>query len=165
MATKDEQVLQRAELKLTEGNFKGAYRDFKSLSKKLPEEPRVFFGMAEAALALPEVSAQEILLSYKKAVELDPENPLYLTGYGNYCLETGMLDRAEELYRKAAEVDPDNATQYFTDLATGLYINGMKFVGRIPALTREDVLRRSIRIFLEALGLSWDRAKEIMEGE
>ncbi|HDD60049.1 MAG: hypothetical protein DRN35_04130 [Thermoplasmata archaeon] len=164
MAGKEEQLLQRAEVKLAEGDFKGAYRDFKTLSKKMPEDPRVFFGLAEAALGNPEVSAQEILLSYRRAVELDPENPLYLTSYGNYCLETGMLDRAEKLYRRAAGIDPDNAPQYYSDLATGIYVHGREFVGRIPGLTMDEILRRSIRIFLEALGITWVRAKELMEG-
>lgn len=164
MPGREEQLLQRAEVKLAEGDFRGAYRDFKTLTKKMPDEPRVFFGLAEAALGNPEVSAQEILLSYRRALELDPENPLYLTSYGNYCLETGMLDRAEELYRRAAEIDPDNRSQYYSDLAAGIYVHGKKFVGRIPGLTMEEVLRRSIKVFLEALGITWERARELMEG-
>lgn len=54
--------------------------------------------------------ASRALSSIRRAVELDPENLVYLNNYGVMLAENGMLAEARSQWRKVLEIDGDNAT-------------------------------------------------------
>jgi arylsulfatase A-like enzyme/Flp pilus assembly protein TadD len=57
--------------------------------------------------------------TYEKALSIDSENPSLLTNYGNVCLSTfhktnrwSFHEKAIELFKRAVELDPNNAHAY-----------------------------------------------------
>jgi tetratricopeptide (TPR) repeat protein len=54
--------------------------------------------------------ASRALSAIRRAVELDPENLVYLNNYGVVLAENGMLTEARSQWRKVLQIDGDNAT-------------------------------------------------------
>ena len=45
----------------------------------------------------------------EKATQIQPENPTYLSSYGNVKKEQGHIKEAEKLYKRSLEIAPQNA--------------------------------------------------------
>ncbi|MEM2943281.1 MAG: tetratricopeptide repeat protein [Methanomassiliicoccales archaeon] len=148
---------------LNEGEYAQALSKFEKAIKLNPKNAEAYFGKAEAGLCVTKMSSEEILESYKKAVELDPQNAYYLTSLASFCLDVGKLNEAESAYNKAAEIDPDNAAYYYSEF-------GVEYSKKAPEIyeqfldekTREIILKKSLKYLLKAINLDEDKAKKLL---
>jgi len=93
-------------------DYDTAYKAFDKATKADPSNAVAFFGKAEAALGVPKVEADEVMALYKKAIELDGENPQYRDALASFCVDLGRFNEAEEQYNAAARLDEENAPFY-----------------------------------------------------
>lgn len=112
---------------------KGEYRKALSVSEKavqafrkhLDENPEDHWSwlrlgyIYEVRSEAPSINEwQEALTALEKAVELSPQNPLYLLHLGFVHYRMGKNDKAEETLRLALSIQPDNVEiHYFLALA------------------------------------------------
>lgn len=148
---------------LSEGDYSQALSRFDKATKSDPKNAEAYFGKAEAGVLVPKMSVDEILALYKKAVELDPNNPYYLTSMGAFCVEIGRLNEAEAAYNKAAEIDPDNAPYYYSEF-------GVEYSRKAPEVmeqfldekTKDIITRKALKYLLKAIGLDEEKAKKLL---
>src|SRR5207244_670681 len=57
---------------------------------------------------VPKVEPEEILGLYKKAIDLDGENPQFRDALASFCVDLGRFNDAEEQYNAAAKLDQEN---------------------------------------------------------
>lgn len=158
-----EKILKDAHKFLAQEDFKKAYNKFKKALEEDPESAEAHFGMAESGMFVPKLTADEIVESYKRAVEFDPENAFYLLAMGSFSLESGKFGEAEGAYNRAAELDPDNAPEFFSEF-------GVKYSKLAPLFyeqyldekTQEMIDRKSLQYMLKAIELDPDRAKKML---
>ncbi|MDG6224416.1 MAG: hypothetical protein QCI82_02770 [Candidatus Thermoplasmatota archaeon] len=155
--------LEKASILLASGEFNKAYNLYKKIVKENDSSSEAYFGLAESSLAIPKLTVQEIASSYQKACDLDPDNPLYLATYGNFCFENGILKKAEDCFQKASMVDEENASIYLSDLATGYFHSAKNYQDHYPGMTYDDILITSMKYILMAFDLSSEKAKEIID--
>ena len=109
------------------------------------------------------MTPEEVMELYKKAVELDPMNPIYQSSYAAYLIEIGRFNEAEAAYLKAAELDPDNARYYFSEF-------GVEYIQRAPVVmekflddkTKEMILKKGLKYLLKAAGITDEEAKKLL---
>lgn len=147
---------------LEKGEYKKAMKKFNDAIKDNPENSEAHFGKAEASLGLPKVTLIDIAKSYRDAIKYDSENVFYLTSYGDFCLENGLLKQAEENYLKAVELDPESSPLYYTDLALGYYKNGLLFLDRQLDMTENDVTKNAIGYICKALSIDDGKAMNLL---
>src|SRR5712692_1939320 len=87
MTTAAENDIAAGEQALGQLDYDSAYKHFDKATKTDPANAVAFFGKAEAALGVPKVEAEEILALYKKAIELDGENPAYRDALASFCVD------------------------------------------------------------------------------
>jgi tetratricopeptide (TPR) repeat protein len=144
-------------------NYDEAYKHFDKAMKEDPKNAVAAFGKAESALGVPKVEAEEILGLYKKAIELDPENPQYRDAIASFCVDLGRFNEAEEHYNKAAELDEDNAPFYWSEFA-------IQYARKAPQVmeqflddkTRDMIRVKALTYALKALGMEKDDAKRVL---
>ncbi|MGQ9588422.1 MAG: tetratricopeptide repeat protein [Thermoplasmata archaeon] len=148
---------------LASGDFEQAVMRYNKVLKADPKCAAAYFGKAEASVGIPKMTPEEVMELYKKAVELDPKNPIFQSSYASYLLEIGRFNESEAAYIKAAELDPDNARYYFSEF-------GVEYVLRAPTAmekflddkTRDMILRKGLRYLLKAAGITEDEAKRLL---
>ncbi len=156
-----QKLIDEGERLLAEFNHEGAYKKFKKAAKN-NEDPRAYFGKAEAALGVPTVDSDEIIEDYKKAIELD-ENPFYHQALAEFCIEVGKFDSAEEHYKKAAELDPENRANYMSDMAVGYRFKAPIMMEKFLQQGGEEIiLRKSLHYMLDALEIDKEKALELL---
>lgn len=159
----NEKDLMEAQEALAGGDFERAYTRFSKMVKADPKNAEAHFGKAEASMGVPKVSTEDIQESYRKAVELDPKNPIYQSSYAAYLVEIGRFNEAEAAYNKAAELDPDNAKYYYSEF-------GMEYVLRAPVImekflddkTRDMIMAKGLKYLLKAVGMTEEDAKRLL---
>ena len=162
MGSTDEEIA-AGETALGRLDYDEAYKRFDKAAKADPKNPVAHFGKAEAALGVPKVEAEEIIALYKKAVELDSENPQYLDALASFCMDLGRFNEAEETYNKAARLDPDSASYYWSEFA-------VQYAQKAPVImeqflddkTRDMIRAKSLTYALRALGIERDDAKRLL---
>ncbi|MBS3816399.1 MAG: hypothetical protein KGY76_02420 [Candidatus Thermoplasmatota archaeon] len=161
-----ESRLEEAEGLLNRFEYEEAHERYSELLEEdLDEktEAQVRFGRAEAALGINEIESDEILEDYEKAIELD-DNPFYRQAAAGFSIDIGKFDKAEEHYRQAAELDPDNKHHYLSDLAVGYRFKAPIMMEEYVEEVGEDIiLRKSLSYMLEALDIDREKAKELLE--
>jgi tetratricopeptide (TPR) repeat protein len=157
----DKMIIKAKEL-LNQGEFDKAARMFDKVIKSAPDNAVGYFGKAEASIGVSKLSIVEIAQLYRKAIELEDDNPFYHKSYGDFCLDNGLLTQAEDAYQKAVRLDPEGAPYYYSDLAIGYYNSGMLFPERQLNLTEDDIARQALRYSLKALDLDESRAIELL---
>jgi tetratricopeptide (TPR) repeat protein len=162
MADDIEKMIVKAKGQLGDGDFDKAVKSFGKVIKAAPENAIGYFGKAEASIGVPKFSIVEVAQLYKKAIELDPENPFYCKSYGDFCLDNGLLAQAEEAYESAVKLDPDGAPYYYSDLAVGYYNSGMLFPERQLNMTEDDIAQKALLYSLKALRLDKKKAIELL---
>ncbi|MEW5748860.1 MAG: tetratricopeptide repeat protein [Candidatus Thermoplasmatota archaeon] len=163
MAGMEKDLMDAQEL-MAAGEFDKAVAKYNKVIKADPKCAEAHFGKAEASVGVPKLTPEEVMESYKKAVELDPKNPIYQSSYGAYLVEIGRFNEAEAAYVKAAELDPDNARYYFSEF-------GVEYTLRAPVVmekflddnTRDMIMRKGLKYLLKAAGMSEDDAKRLMK--
>ncbi len=158
-----EKDLMDAQDALSAGDFEAAAARFSKVIKADPKCAEAYFGRAESSVGVPKIAPEEVMELYKKAVELDPKNPIYQSSYGAYLVEIGRFNEAEQAYMKAAELDPDNARYYYSEFA-------VEYVLRAPVVmekfldekTRDMILRKGLKYLLKASGITEDEAKRLL---
>ena len=158
-----EKDLMDAQDALANGEFDQAVSKFNKVLKGDPKCAEAYFGKAEASVGVPKMSPEEVIALYKKAVELDPKNPIYQSSYAAYLIDIGRFNEAEQAYLKAAELDPDNARYYFSEF-------GVEYVQRAPVVmekflddkTKEMILKKGLKYLLKAAGITEEEAKKLL---
>ena len=163
MATEDvEKMLDKANMQLASGEFQKAFNSFKRIAKQHPDLSKAYFGMAEASMGVPKLTIQEIASYYQKACDIEPENPLLLATYGNFCFENGILKKGEECFLRASETDEKNSHMYLSELATSYFQSTHRFINHYPNITHDDIAKKSLKYILMAFDLQKDKAKELI---
>ncbi len=163
MADSIEKDLMDAQDALAAGDFEKAVSKYNKIIKADPKCAEAHFGKAEAAVGAPKVAVEDIMESYKKAVELDPKNPIFQSSYAAFLVEAGRFNEAEAAYVKAAELDPDNARYYFSEF-------GVEYTVRAPIVmekflddkTKDMILKKGLKYLLKAAGMNEDDAKRLL---
>ncbi len=160
-----EALLEEAETLLNRFEHEEAYEKFSEVLEKELDgktEAQARFGRAEASLGLNEIESDEILEDYEKAIELN-DNPFYRQSTGGFCIDIGKFEKAEEHYRKAAELDPDNKHHYLSDLAVGYRFKAPIMMEEYVEQAGEDIiLRKSLNYMLEALEIDKEKAVDLL---
>ncbi len=144
-------------------DYDSAYKHFDKATKADPSNAVAYFGKAEAALGVPKVEAEEILGLYKKAIELDGENPQYRDALASFCVDLGRFNEAEEQYNAAAKLDQENAPFYWSEFA-------IQYARKAPVVmeqflddkTRDMIRQKALAYALKALGLEKEDAKRLV---
>ncbi len=158
-----EKDLMEAQEALAMGEFDAAVSKFNKILKADPKCAEAYFGKAEASVGVPKMTPEEVMELYKKAVELEPKNPIYQSSYASFLLDIGRFNEAEAAYAKAAEVDPDNARNYFSEF-------GVEYIQRAPVImekflddkTKDMILKKGLKYLLKAAGLTEEEAKRLL---
>jgi tetratricopeptide (TPR) repeat protein len=159
----DNKDLMEAQDALASGDFDRAVTKFKKVMKADPKCAEAYFGIAESSVGVPKLSPEEVQEYYKKAVQLDPKNPIFQSSYGAYLVEIGRFNEAEEAYNKAAELDPDNARYYYSEF-------GMEYSIKAPIVmerfmddnTRDIIMKKGLGYLLKAVGMTEEDAKRLL---
>lgn len=145
-------------------DYEGAYRHFDAALQEDPENAYAYFCKAESALGLEEADPDEIAALYKKAMELDPENPQYLDAYGSFCVDAGRFKEAEEAFNRAARLDEENAPFYYVDFAVNYYRKAPIIMERyLDDTTRRMIARKALDYLLKALGMEKEEAIQLLQ--
>lgn len=67
---------------------------------------------------------QDAIASYKKAIELKPENAAYVNNLGLAMVRSGDLEGGQQMLAKAADMDPVNGGRYFYNLGAVMINSG-----------------------------------------
>lgn len=148
---------------MASGDFEGAVSKYNKALKTDPKCAEAYFGKAEASVGVPKMTPEEVIELYKKAAELDPQNPIYQSSYAAYLVEIGRFNDAEAAYMKAAELDPDNAKYYYSEF-------GVEYIQRAPVVmekflddkTKDMILKKGLKYLLKAAGMSEEDAKRLL---
>lgn len=113
-----ETIAFQGELEFRKGNFEGARTLYESAIQMNEKTARAHFGLGKLALA--RVKTKEAMQSFKRAIELDPKEPLYHF----YASETADLNKDPAESRKQLEeyvrLNPKNDEDRLTEAKAGL---------------------------------------------
>ena len=162
MVGADEEIA-LGEQALSRLDYEAAYKHFDKAAKADAGNAVAYFGKAEAALGMPKLEAEDILSLYKKALELDTENPQYLDAIAAFCMDLGRFNEAEEHYNRAAQLDEDNAPYYWSEFA-------IQYARKAPVImeqflddkTRDMIRTKALTYALKALAMEKDDAKRVL---
>ena len=148
---------------LNEGRAEDAVRKFAKVIKNDPKNAEAYFWRAEASLALAQVSIDEILVLYKKAIEFDPGNAYYQSSLGFFCAENGRFNEAESAYNRAAELDPDSSSQFYSEFAAEYAKKAPVFMEKfLDDKTREMIQRKALKYALKSIMMDEETAKRLL---
>ncbi|MGM0509762.1 MAG: tetratricopeptide repeat protein [Thermoplasmatota archaeon] len=158
-----QELLAEGQRLMNEFDYEGAYDKFSKALKK-EDVPEAYFGRAEsAALGMPEKDSDDIVEDYEKAIEMD-DNPFYHQAVAAFCIDVGKFDKAEEHYRRAAELDPDNEHNYLSELAVGYRFKAPVMMEKFLDQGGEEIiLRKSLNYMLEAMDIDREKALELLK--
>ncbi len=163
VASSAENDISAGEQALGQLDYDAAYKHFDKATKADPANAVAFFGKAEAALGVPKVEPDEILGLYKKAIDLDGENPQFRDALASFCVDLGRFNDAEEQYNAAAKLDEENAPFYWSEFA-------IQYARKAPLVmeqflddkTRDMIRQKALTYALRALGIEKEDAKRIL---
>lgn len=104
----EESQYRLAELALERREYKQARRHLAVALAYQPEEASYHYLMAVAIEDDPDSDKARAGRRYRRAITLDPENPLYLADYGAHQFQAGAVATGLELMREAAALAPDD---------------------------------------------------------
>ena len=162
MVSADEEIA-AGETALGKLDYDAAFKHFDKAAKLDGKNPIAFFGKAEAALGIPTEEADNILGWYRKAIDLEPDNPQFHEAVASLCMDLGRFNEAEQAYIKAAELDKDNASFYYSEFAIH-YRNKAPVVMEqfLDEKTKDMIAQKSLNYALKALNMSREEAKRLL---
>ncbi len=154
---------------MEKGDFKKAYSKFKKAAEEFPESAEVWFLKAEtgnmaSGMFGAKISDDDIVDAYKMAIQLEPENFVYYSSYGAFCISVGKYDEAEGAYKEAAELDEPNAARYLSEFAVDFYHSVIARYGEImdDPKAREPYAKKALSYMLLALEIDPEEAKKLI---
>ena len=161
--TSAEEEIAAGERALGALDYETAHRHFNKATRLDPKNPIAFFGKAESGLGVPNQESEEIGAAYRKAIELDPENPQFLEAFASFSMDQGRFNDAEQAYLSAAKLDADNAAYYYSEFA-------VQYRARAPVVmekfldekTRDLIAKKALDYMLRALEMTRDEAKRLL---
>ncbi len=164
MATVDFDKLMKDGYRLMEeGEYSKALTKFDAAIKADPTNPSAFLAKADAGVLVPKVTQEEIVALYKKASELDPENPFILQSWGAFCMDIGLFNDAEACYNKAAQIDPENATYYYSEFGVEYHKKALVvYESRLDEQTRAIIAKKALKYLLKSIDLDEASAKKLL---
>jgi len=162
MPSADEE-LAAGEAALSKLDYDAAFKHFDKAAKADPKNAIAFFGKAEAALGIPTEEADHILSWYRKAIKLEPLNAQFQEAIASLCMDLGRFNEAEQAYTKAAELDKDNASFYYSEFAIH-YRNKAPVIMEqfLDDKTRDMIAQKSLNYLLKALNMEREEAKRLL---
>ncbi|MCK4455272.1 MAG: hypothetical protein KAU99_02875 [Thermoplasmata archaeon] len=144
--------------------YDDALKHFNKAMKMDPKNARGFFGKAEASIGNPKVKPEKVAELYKKAIELEPENPQYIEAYASFCMDTGRFNEAEQFYVKASELDSESAPYYLSEFAIQYYTKAPIIMEKfLDEKTRDMISSKSLDYLLRALGIEREEALRLLK--
>jgi tetratricopeptide (TPR) repeat protein len=164
MASSDfDKLMKQGYQLMEEGEYSQALSKFDKAIKLEPSEPAAYLAKADAGVLVPKVSQEEVVALYKKASELDPENPFILQSWGAFCMDIGLFNDAEACYNKAATVDPENATYYYSEFGVEYYKKALVvYESRLDEQTRAIITKKALKFLLKSIDLDEAGAKKLL---
>jgi len=163
MPSSAENDISAGEQALGQLDYDAAYKYFDKATKSDPTNAVAFFGKAEAALGVPKVEPEEILGLYRKAIDLDGENPQFRDALASFCVDLGRFNDAEEQYNAAAKLDEENAPFYWSEFAIQYARKApLKMEQFLDDKTRDMIRQKALTYALRALGIEKEDAKRIL---
>src|SRR5687768_1273406 len=98
-----------AETALDAENFSKARRHLAAAIARRPEEAHYHHLMAAAVADDEAGNPLRALEHFRRALELDPDNPTYLCDHGRHALDISEVQEGLKSLRRAAELAPDDA--------------------------------------------------------
>lgn len=141
-----------ARAKLRRGDYEGAREDFAALLKADPDDSVAALGLARASAA---TGGWEKALTVLQGASKWESSTALQTEAGKIHLQTGKLEQAEALFRKAIELDGDNVTA-LNRLGEVLSLRGL---GKQAEKTWNEVIDRVYQ------GLTADEAEALEADE
>jgi tetratricopeptide (TPR) repeat protein len=96
------------ELELSHGNGKQARRHLSAALRHRPDSGPYHYTLAVAFEEDDNVDPQRALRHYRRALELQPDEPAWLCEYGRLLLRLGRSEEGLKQLRRAAELEPDD---------------------------------------------------------
>ncbi len=148
---------------LNDGKPEEAVKRFNRVIKAEPSNADAYFWKAEASIALPQVPVDDIIVLYKKAIEGDPSNAYYQSSLGFFCSENGRFNDAEAAYNKAAELDPDSSSEFYSEFAAEYAKKAPVFMEKfLDDKTREIIQKKALKYALKAIDMDEATAKRLL---
>lgn len=148
---------------LNEGKPDEAVKKFTKAIKTEPSNADAYFWKAEASISLPQITVEEIIELYKKAIENDSMNAYYQSSLGFFCSENGRFNEAEAAYNKAAELDPDSSSQFYSEFAAEYARKAPVFMEKfLDDKTREMIQKKALKYALKAISIDEETAKRLL---
>ncbi len=148
---------------LNDGKPEEAVKRFTKVIKAEPKNADAYFWKAEASLSLPQVEVEQIIELYKKAIENDPVNAYYQSSLGFFCSENGRFNEAEAAYNKAAELDPDSSSQFYSEFAAEYARKAPIFMEKfLDDKTREIIQKKALKYALKAISMDEETARKLL---
>jgi len=148
---------------MEEGEYSQALSRFDKAIKADPANPAAYLAKADAAVLVPKVSQEEVIALYRKASELDPENPFILQSWGAFCMDVGLFNDAEACYNKAAQIDPENAIYYYSEFGVEYYKKALVvYEQRLDEQTRAIIAKKALKYLLKSIDLDETSVKKLL---
>ena len=148
---------------LNDGKPEEAVKRFTKAIKSEPKNAEAYFWKAEASLSLPQVEVEQIIELYKKAIENDPVNAYYHSSLGFFCSENGRFNEAEAAYNKAAELDPDSSSHFYSEFAAEYARKAPIFMEKfLDDKTREIIQKKALKYALKAISMDEETARKLL---
>ncbi|MCG7844813.1 MAG: hypothetical protein MIO90_05220 [Methanomassiliicoccales archaeon] len=164
MATGDfEKLMKQGYQLMGDGEYSQALSKFDKAIKTEPTDPAGYLAKADAGVLVPKVTQEEIVALYKKASELDPENPFIYQSWGAFCMDIGLFNDAETCYNKAAQADPENATYYYSEFGVEYYKRALVvYEQRLDEQTKTIIVKKALKYLLKSIDLDEASAKALL---
>lgn len=154
---------------MDEGDFKKAYTVFKKLTVDNPTNAECWYYKAEcgnyaSGMFGAKITTEEIMESYRKAIELDGNRADYYQSYGQFCISVNKYDEAEKAYCEAAAIDESMESTLYSEFAIEFYNNVMGTYGEImeDPKARAPYAKKALMYMLKALEMTPEEAKNLL---
>ncbi len=164
MATGDfEKLMKQGYQLMGDGEYAQALSKFDKAIKTEPNDPAAYLAKADAGVLVPKVTQEEVVALYKKASELDPEDPFIFQSWGAFCMDVGLFNEAESCYNKAAQMDPENATYYYSEFGVEYYKKApVVYEQHLDEQTRTIIVKKALKYLLKSIDLDETSVKKLL---